>query len=161
MALSSSQHTIYSTRNSLFSEKGIQNVRTVCKFHQYGSCKFGDTCRQFHTLHTCNNFHCDRSSCLSRHPKSCVYHQNFEYCKFESKCFFLHFESKTEILGREIKTLKEGFQAILESLSNKEDEIKLLSEKIKELDKFKSSLNKQLNNSLVLIVANASKQTEL
>ena len=43
----------------------------ICKFHQYGYCKFGAECPKFHTEDICKEFPCQNDNCSSRHPKNC------------------------------------------------------------------------------------------
>ena len=61
----------------------------ICKFHQYGYCKFGSPCRHFHTQDTCITENCDKLSCTSRHPRLCLYLTRFGHCKFGTACSYL------------------------------------------------------------------------
>ena len=111
--------------------------QVCCKHHQYGHCKFGETCRLFHTPHTCSNpTQCKITSCTARHPKPCRYFVGFGVCKFDSKCSFFHPKdvSKHSDNVDDVNKLKENLHQVLESLKSKESEIRKLEERILELE---------------------------
>ena len=82
---------------------------SFCKFHQFGHCKFGPTCRKFHTKDTCSNFKCTMVACSSRHPKQCKFYMLYGRCKFADNCSYLHVPTRNTIenaLSQEIESLK-------------------------------------------------------
>ena len=115
--------------------------QVVCKFHQYGHCKFGPHCRHFHTKDTCSTPACKNSSCTARHPKPCLYLSRNSYCKFGSSCSFLHQNPAPEScqLQNDVEKLKDDLQLVVTSLNIKEIELRKLEKKVTELEKKLSS----------------------
>ena len=108
-----------------------------CNFHQFGHCKFGHTCKLFHTPDTCTTFHCTDSNCTLRHPKMCKFYARRGWCKFGEECSFLHFSAAEQFANKiefenmkaEIKALKTRTVLLEEKLSKLdtiEDELKAL-----------------------------------
>jgi hypothetical protein len=114
----------------------------ICKFHQRGHCKFGDTCRHLHTHITCTTPQCSES-CGARHPRPCNYFARFGSCKFGTSCSYLHSEHTTHI---EITNMKETIQQVLNVLQAKEKEITKLEEKINLLEKTVNSMSAETFN---------------
>ena len=112
-------------------------AQVPCKFHQYGHCKFGETCRHFHTQHICSTPQCDRTSCTARHPRPCVYFARFGHCKFGNSCSYIHsIHSKENVnIVNDVIKLKEDLEQILTTLKTKEIEIFKLEEKVRDLEK--------------------------
>ena len=113
----------------------------VCKFHQYGHCKFSSSCRHFHTQDTCLNPHCSQNSCSARHPKPCRLFLRNNHCKFGGDCSYLHpipAPSNKE-LNEELLSLKDNLDLLITSLNIKEIQIVKLEEKVKELEKIVSA----------------------
>ena len=77
-----------------------------CTFHQFGHCKFGSTCRKFHTKETCNTFKCIINDCPLRHPRQCKFYVLYGMCKFGTECSFLHATIDYEV-KQAIKTLQD------------------------------------------------------
>ena len=95
-----------------------------------------------------------------RHPKHCIYHLRFGHCKFGENCSFFHCQSETEVLKLEITKLKEAFQAVLESLKYKDNEIEMLCKRIEDVEeiplrelesKFKCTHCDYSSNSSVIV----------
>ena len=105
----------------------------VCKFNQYGHCKFGPNCKHFHTKETCSKPDCNQDLCTARHPRPCVYFSRTNHCKFGDGCSYLH--SIPASVEREIVKIKEDLKLVVTSLNIKEIEIIKLEEKVNELEK--------------------------
>ena len=68
----------------------IANIETICKFNQYGFCKFLSQCRKQHINDICSNNQYNSNTCLLRNPRVCKYFSNFQRCKFAEQCAYLH-----------------------------------------------------------------------
>ena len=111
---------------------------TLCRFHLFGHCKFGETCRKFHIPNTCTNFPCLLEHCASRHPPLCKFFAQFGKCKFEEDCSVIHKNTESElnktvedikVLENEIESLKaHNMQiiTILNILDQMKEDIELL-----------------------------------
>ena len=69
-------------------------METVCLFHNYGYCKYRETCRNIHYKETCEVKSCETPGCAKRHPKNCRYFNIYNRCKFGTFCSFAHVTSK-------------------------------------------------------------------
>ena len=112
-------------------------AQPVCKFHQFGHCKFGSNCRHFHTKDTCFTTHCNQASCTARHPGHCRYFLRSSYCKFGNSCSYLHqvHSSTNSELVQDIKKIREDLSLVITTLNIKEIEITKLQDKVEELGK--------------------------
>ena len=126
-----------------------------CKFHQYGHCKFGVTCRKFHTQETCNTFKCTTTDCSYRHPIQCKFFVLYGRCKFGTDCSFLHVATENEIV-KNIKNIeKEVFDLKREILTLKTINLDLqsslngLKEEIEGIEKAKISETKNKSGPLL------------
>ena len=111
---------------------------TLCRFYQFGHCKFGETCQKFHIPDTCTNFPCLLEHCASRHPPLCKFFARFGKCKFEENCSFIHKNTNSEItktkedikiLEKEIESLKAHniqINTILNIIDQMKDDIDIL-----------------------------------
>ena len=106
--------------------------QSVCKFHQYGHCKFGTHCIHFHTKKTCSIPMCNQNQCTARHPKPCFYIFKNNYCKFGDSCSFLHPSPSPAScqLHYEILKVNDDLQLVITSLNIKEIEIQKLEGRI-------------------------------
>ena len=86
----------------------------VCRFHLFGHCKFGETCRKFHILNTCTNFPCLLDNCPSRHPPMCKFFAQFGKCKYNEACYYIHQNKNGEINKalEDLKHLEEEIEAL-------------------------------------------------
>ena len=124
----------------------------ACKFHQYGYCKFGLTCRKFHTPHTCQQPQCSDKTCLHRHPRKCKYFTNFGSCKFGDDCSFSHkSETSNGFSKKTIDMLKSELQSVKDSLKEKEIEIADLVSRVSTLE---STSRNSSNPEIKKLVAN-------
>jgi hypothetical protein len=117
-----------------------QDKQGFCKFHQSGHCKFGETCKNFHTNHTCPDPQCKDSACTARHPRLCIFYMRFGHCKFNSVCSYRHIDSipdssdTLKCLEKEIMELKETLVSVIATLKNKEKEIEVQEQRITKLE---------------------------
>ena len=105
-----------------------------CKFHQSGHCKFGSSCKHFHTKDTCSNTICDKKSCTLRHPRSCKYFNRLGNCKLGADCSYLHNVSPFQGLLNDVKQIHDELQLVQNVLKVKETEIQNLQEIVDELN---------------------------
>ena len=93
----------------------------VCKFHQYGHCKFGPHCWHFNTKDTCSTPTCKQNSCTARHPKPCLYFPRNSYYKFGSSRSFLHpnLAPASCQLQNDVKKLNDDLHLVITSLNIK------------------------------------------
>ena len=110
-------------------------AQPLCKFHQYGHCKFSQTCKHFHTKDTCTSSNCDRSQCTARHPKICVYFLRLGRCKFGTDCSYLHdVPSPNGDIVNAVKVMQEELQFVTNALKTKETKINEFKEKVDKLE---------------------------
>ena len=102
-----------------------------CKFHKTGHCKFGQTCRHFHSHTVCSVPNCDKN-CQDRHPKPCRYQARFGRCKFGSSCSYLHCDSAAvnDTLANDVEELKKALKQVMQILEAKENQIQKLEDKL-------------------------------
>ena len=105
-----------------------------CKFPQSGHCKFGCSCKHFHTKDTCSNTFCDKTSCTLRHPGSCKYFNRLGNCKFGADCSYLHNISPFQGLLNDVKQIIEELQLVQSVLKVKETKMWNLQEIVDELN---------------------------
>ena len=99
-------------------------MATVCSYYKFGYCKHKEYCRKRHLKGICDNFECDISKCVFRHPKVCKWFRKYRNCKFDP-CLYLHIENDTEI-----EFLKKENSAVLKNIENIENALKVLDVKI-------------------------------
>ena len=116
----------------------------VCRFNQFGFCKFKNNCFKKHVDITCENEKCFKSDCELRHPKKCRYFSEYSYCKFGEYCRFGHekvkksnIDKEIEKLRCEIETSKKVIEAKDSEIKEKDFEIRKLLEDVKIKDKEK------------------------
>ena len=95
----------------------------VCRFNQFGYCKFGRTCFRIHENKECENEHCETQSCLLRHPRRCRFFSKYNYCKFGTFCRFKPDSSAHQETHKEIELLKKALDTVNQKLMDKEEEI--------------------------------------
>ena len=83
-------YELFDSSDVTFAKNDTQSNRSVCKFHKFGHCKFGETCRHLHIDTICTNSNCSRKLCSLRHPKHCKYFTSTGFCKFNEDCSYLH-----------------------------------------------------------------------
>lgn len=126
----------------------------ICKFNQYGYCRYQEMCRKQHINKKCENSSCNRRTCTLRHPKICTFFRDYGYCKFGEFCKFIH--SEQEKIMDEYKRENE---MIVKKLANIEKEIDILNqheveivskrvydEKISNLEKIIAGREDQIND---------------
>ena len=97
---------------------------TVCRFNQFGYCKFGNSCFRKHVNSICENVRCFKPDCELRHPKKCRYFFQFSYCKFGDYCRFKHEEIRNDGIDKEIEKLRLEIDKLGKVIETKENEIK-------------------------------------
>ena len=97
----------------------METKETICKFNQFGYCKYLTHCRKHHIMDICPNIQCKEAACLFRHPRICKYFLDYGSCKFDSSCAFRH-ESNTKNKDQEIEALKSELQVIETKIRNLE-----------------------------------------
>ena len=65
-------------------------MKNICLYNKYGYCKFTGKCKRIHIKDLCESFDCEGSTCQSRHPKTCKYYEEFQFCKFGQYCRCSH-----------------------------------------------------------------------
>ena len=126
----------------------------ICKFNQFGYCRYQEMCRKQHINKKCENSSCNRRTCTLRHPKICTFFRDYGYCKFGEFCKFIH--SEQEKIMDEYKRENE---MIVKKLANIEKEIDILKqheveivskrvydEKISNLEKIIAGREDQIND---------------
>ena len=124
----------------------------VCKFFQYGHCKFGEKCRKEHLIEKCRSSSCERekSGCRLRHPIQCRYFSTYKQCKFGDYCSYEH-----ELLVSETSSANDSFNDKTKEFSDKivflESAISLiLKSKENEMDKFEKIIFNLVNRIATL-----------
>ena len=115
-----------------------------CKFHQYGHCKYGSTCKHFHTKDTCFDSNCDKNTCTLRHPKCCKHFSRLGSCKFGTRCSYSHTVAPVQNdLVKVVEEILKDLHTVKNTLKVKEAEIHHLKARVEELEvKVKSSTSK-------------------
>ena len=134
----------------------------ICKYNQFGHCKFGTQCQKYHTQITCNSFPCVDINCASRHPKICTYFSLYGKCKFAESCSYLHFRQELPQKNHIQKEIENLISEILK-LKRKNDEIieslKKLSEEMSNLKKY-CRMNKAVAELEIELDVNTDKMDE-
>ena len=113
----------------------------VCKYNQYGYCKYGLLCFKKHVDKICENDNCSIKGCNLRHPRKCKYFMHYNYCKFGQYCRFKHIESDT---NNEINNLKKQILEKDALIKEKEDMIQVLRVEISGVEKECSALRDEI-----------------
>ena len=110
----------------------------ICKFNQFGFCKFRGKCFNKHENEICRNRNeCTDSNCNKRHPKKCRYFLQFGYCKFKDTCAYSHMvdtNSKVEELEKEVADLKEERKNLKEEVDRLKRIMFMMNKKINEFE---------------------------
>ena len=102
-------------------------AQNICRYNNFGYCKYGEVCRKCHVDELCDDLSCDPFMCIKRHPKECKYYRNYNRCKF-NPCKFAHVAKRNS--DDKYEELVEKVDMIEEILKNKVD----LETKIEEVD---------------------------
>ena len=126
------------------------NSERVCRFNQFGFCKFKKNCFRKHVDITCENVKCLKPDCQLRHPKKCRYFSEYRYCKFGEYCRFGHdkvmksnIDKEIEKLKCEIKTYKKVIEEKDSKIKEKDFEIKKMLDDVK--IKVKEKMDKKMD----------------
>ena len=102
----------------------------VCKFNQFGFCKFTINCRKQHIEIICDDENCEKITCEKRHPIECRFYNIYKRCKFGEFCRYKHCSKSTE----ESNTLNQKIDHLENIVRNNKTVIDDLSRKIVELE---------------------------
>ena len=120
----------------------------VCKFHQYGHCKYGSSCRRFHTENSCSDTNCDKTLCTLRHPRSCKHLSRHGHCQFGAGCSYSHSISPPrKCLEADFKIIQEELKLVKTVLEMKVAEIDHLKEKVNSLEDIVVSMKSEHSGS--------------
>ena len=86
----------------------------LCIKNQFGYCKYNRQCLLKHVDIVCENPECQISKCNLRHPKECLWFQDYQRCKFQI-CAYRHdrninFRKDVKILNYKSKKLEHLIQ---------------------------------------------------
>ena len=106
------------------------------QYNIFGYCKYGNKCFRKHEDKVFENQNCEVQSKTFRHPRRCRFFLEYNYCKFGTFCRFRHKKLADEASDKEIEILKKALEILkieiaekIESINNKETQIKELEEK--------------------------------
>ena len=77
-------------------------AEVICKYNQFGHCKFGKHCYFKHITEICGEDSCEINKCTLRHPKDCRYIVRNKICKFDELCAFNH-----DVINQNVENKKE------------------------------------------------------
>ena len=120
----------------------MATIETICKFNQFGFCKFLSHCRRHHVNEICLEM-CNNCNCPKRHPKTCKFFEKYNRCKFGEYCAFAHKENP---LVKEINTLKINEQILKEDLNDTGNEVLDLKKKVEQLENLVEELVNRVEN---------------
>ena len=103
----------------------------ICKFNQFGFCKFQEKCKRNHNNFICENNKCSILECEMRHPKPCRFFHIYKRCEFGTYCRHSHIEEEKD---KCIKTLTSEIETLEKDIKRQSDEIDLMKEKIYSLE---------------------------
>ena len=129
---------------------------SVCRFNQFGYCKFGNSCFRKHVNSICENGRCFKSDCELRHPKKCRYFLQYSYCKFGEFCRFKHEDIRNDGIDKEIEKLRFEIEKLGKAIETKENEIK---NKDIEIRKLSSAEDFESRNEALALENNKLKDT--
>ena len=123
-------------------------VQVVCRFHQFGYCRFQERCRRKHINETCENENCSSRECPKRHPRICKYFREFNRCKFGDFCNYRHkyFISNSNNNDDTIRELNEKICTHGDRMVDLEKDNDVLRNRVSQLEKELSNLREQLIN---------------
>ena len=127
-------------------------TQIVCSFFKFGYCKHKEMCRKRHVKEICENSSCDVYTCILRHPKPCKFFRNHRMCKFDP-CMFSH-----EINNTSDTNLETKIDNLEKIISEKDDIIKQLTQKIDENSDRVKNIIEKMNDLEKLETINAVKQ---
>ena len=54
----------------------------ICQHFLFGYCRYNEKCFKKHVEKVCDDNKCEIEMCELRHPKKCLYFEQFGYCKY-------------------------------------------------------------------------------
>ena len=106
-------------------------AQNVCRYYQFGFCKFTDRCRFQHVEEICRNPSCEIRGCSLRHPKVCKFFRDYNRCKFGEWCCFKHITNNTNIDEISTEKIRKEIESLQKIINDKDEVINHLAEKIK------------------------------
>ena len=106
------------------------SIDQVCNHNKFGFCKHGDRCWKKHISEICENKRCSGGNeCNKRHPRKCRFFRDYKRCKFGEYCAFDHSEP-IDAAEEELKLLKQKLDDLEKILEVKNAEIKAVLVKL-------------------------------
>ena len=135
-------------------------METVCFFHNYGFCKYRETCRKIHYKETCGVKFCETPGCAKRHPQNCKYFTIYNRCKFGTFCSYAHVTTEVEVSSNNSEDEeKKAKIAILENrVKSLEDEIKHANAVMKNLVEKNEHLENKIHEDMKVVCENIVKK---
>ena len=126
-------------------------AQNVCRYHKFGYCKFGNTCRLLHVSEICGNKSCEITSCNLRHPRTCKFFRDFNRCKFGEWCSFKHDENENgqQLIQFDSKEIMEKIDNLAQIIYEKEKTMNQLVDKVRLLEEKINTNNDTLNEEEV------------
>ena len=121
-------------------------METVCLFHNYGYCKYRETCRNIHYKETCEVKSCETPGCAKRHPKNCRYFNIYNRCKFGTFCSFAHVTSEVSNNYEDEET-KAKIANLDSRVKTLEEEIKLVNADMKTLEEKNDYIEREVHTT--------------
>ena len=110
-----------------------QNNRLQCKYHNYGFCRYRNSCTFFHATGLCFKKSCRDRNCQYRHPKDCRYK---EKCRRGIFCLYKHENKKTEHNITRVKYQEvEANKNLVEEIKGLKANIENLKQKLSQVEK--------------------------
>ena len=128
----------------------------ICRYHQFGHCKFRNLCRHRHIDDICYANECSISTCEKRHPRECKFFNQYSKCKFSEYCSYSHVLKATD-------RLSDSRLQYLEKLASEQTQsISGMQDKIIELENENENLKEELGNlrdSIKVVIEKAVSET--
>ena len=129
----------------------------VCSHNKYGFCKHGDRCWKKHINEICQSKSCQGGNeCSKRHPRKCKFFRDYQRCKFGEYCAFDHSEP-IDAAEEELKLLKQKLDDLEKTIEVKNAEIKAILVKLDGIETNMADLNNE--HSKLKIKLSSSCQT--
>ena len=143
-----------------FVSSAKMTVENVCRFNNFGYCKFGNSCFRYHGNDICENGGCPVIGCLFRHPRKCRFFLEFGRCKFGTYCRFAHAPSENKKTLEEIEVLRKEIKEMKLKMKNTEKEIKQKDEEISTLVNEARSKDAHIKNLEQLLEASSERESK-
>ena len=119
---------------------------SVCKYFQFGHCRFGNLCRKTHVKQVCEKINCEIDNCTQRHPKVCKFFREYGRCKFGKFCNYSHLNGKIAVEEkRAMLSMSQKIAALENSNNDLTEKMKILETKSVAIKKKQKTFEKNLN----------------